>query len=72
MEYTNIFQPLILIFVCFLIGAFFGALAMFRIMYNDNELLRIDMEVNQETLRKCEQQLDQYLNKYKDDDYEAY
>jgi len=72
MEYTNIFQPLLLIFVSFLIGAFFGALAMFRIMYNDNELLRIDMEVNQETLRKCEQQLDQYLNKYKDDDYEAY
>ena len=72
MEYTNIFQPLLLIFVSFLIGAFFGALAMFRIMYNDNELLRIDMEVNQEALRKYEQQLDQYLNKYEDDDYEAY
>ena len=72
MEYTDIWQPLILIFVCFLIGAFFGALAMFRIMYNNNELLRIETQVNKESLRKCEQQLDHYLNKYKDDDYEAY
>ena len=72
MEYTNIWQPLLLIFVCFLIGAFFGALAMFRIMYNNNELLRIETEVNKEALRKCELQLDHYLNKYTDDDYEAY
>ena len=72
MEYTDILQPLLLIFVCFLVGAFFGALAMFRIMYNDNELLRIEAEVNTEALRKCEQQLDQHLNKYTDDDYEAY
>ena len=41
-------------------------------MYNNNELLRIETEVNKESLRKCEQQLDHYLNKYKDDDYEAY
>ena len=72
MEYTNVLQPLILIFVCFLMGAFFGALAMFWSMYNDNELLRIDADVNREKLRKCEEHLDQYLNKYDDDNYEAY
>ena len=69
MEYTNVLQPLILILVCFLIGAFFGALAMFWIMYNDNELLKIDAEINREKLRKCEKHLDQYLNQYEDDDY---
>ena len=72
MEYTTLWQPLLLIFVSFLIGAFFGALAMFWIMYTDNELLRIEADVNREKLRKCEAQLDQYLNKYVDDDYEAY
>ena len=72
MEYTTLWQPLLLIFVSFLIGAFFGALAMFWIMYTDNELLRIDTDVNREKLRKCEAQLDQYLDKYADNDYEAY
>ena len=72
MEYTDVLQPLILIFVCFLVGAFFGALAIFWIMYTDNELLRIEADVNREKLRKCETNLDQYLNKYIDDDYETY
>jgi membrane protein DedA with SNARE-associated domain len=72
MEYTTLWQPLLLIFVSFLIGAFFGALAMFWIMRTDNELLRIDVDMNEEKLQKCEDQLDQYLDKYIDDDYEAY
>ena len=72
MEYTTLWQPLLLIFVSFLIGAFFGALSTFWTMRTDNELLRIDADVNREKLRKCEDQLDQYLNKYVDDDYEAY
>ena len=72
MEYTNLLQPLTLIFVCFFIGVFLGALATFWIMHNDSELLKIDAEINREKLRKCEKHLDQYLNQYEDDDYEAY
>ena len=72
MEYTTLWQPLLLIFISLLIGAFLGALAMFWIMRTDNELLRIDSDMNEEKLRKCEDQLDQYLDKYVDDDYEAY
>ena len=72
MEYTTLWQPLLLIFVSFIIGAFFGALGMFWIMRTDNELLRIDADMNEEKLQKCEDQLDQYLDKYVDDDYEAY
>ena len=72
MEYTTLWQPLLLIFISLLIGAFLGALAMFWIMRTDNELLRIDADMNEEKLQKCEDQLDQYLDKYVDDDYEAY
>ena len=72
MEYTTLWQPLLLIFVSFIIGAFLGALAMFWIMRTDNELLRIDADMNEEKLQKCEDQLDQYLDKYINDDYEAY
>jgi uncharacterized protein YneF (UPF0154 family) len=72
MEYTTIWQPLLLIMVCFMIGAFFGALWMFYIMYTDNKLLKIDADINEERLEKCQEHLDQYLNKYVDDGYEAY
>ena len=72
MEYTALWQPLLLIFVSFLIGAFFGALAMFWSMYTDNQLLRIDAEIIEEKLLKCEDRLDRFLDKYKEDDYEAY
>ena len=72
MEYTTLWQPLLLIFISFLIGAFFGALAMFWSMHTDKELLKIDADINQDRLRKCQNNLDHYLNKYMDDDYEAY
>ena len=55
-----------------MIGAFFGALWMFYIMYTDNKLLKIDADINEERLEKCQEHLDQYLNKYVDDGYEAY
>ena len=72
MEYTIIWQPILLIFISFLIGSFFGALAMFWSMRTDNELLRIDTEISEEKLLKCQDRLDRFLDKYKEDDYEAY
>ena len=72
MEYTTLWQPLLLIFVSLLIGMFLGALAMLWITYKDNGLLKIDIDMKEEELLKCQDQLDQYLNKYVDDDYEAY
>ena len=65
MEYTIIWQPL-------LVGAFFGALAMFWSMHTDNQLLRIDTEISEEKLLKCQDRLDRFLNKYEEDDYQAY
>jgi len=72
MEYTTIWQPLLLIMICFIIGSFFGALLMFYIMRTDNQLLKIDADINEERFKKCQENLDQYLNKYVDDEYEAY
>ena len=72
MEYTNVLEPLILISCCFIVGAFFGALAMFWSMRTDNELLRIDTEISEEKLLKCQDRLDRFLDKYKEDNYEAY
>ena len=72
MEYTTLWQPLLLIFVSLLIGAFLGALAMFWITHTDNGLLKIDADMKEEELLKCQDQLDSYLNKYDDDGYEAY
>lgn len=65
MEYTTIWQPLTMIFVSFSIGVFFGALWMFYAMYKTNK--RTEKELNVKT-----EQLNQFLDKYKDDDYEAY
>ena len=65
MEYTTIWQPLTMIFVSFSIGVFFGALWMFYAMYKTNK--RTEKELNAKT-----EQLNQFLDKYKDDDYEAY
>ena len=72
MEYTTIWQPLLLITLSLMIGAFFGALWMFYIMHTDNKLLKIDAEINEEKLIQCQKILDQYLNEYEDDGYEAY
>ena len=72
MEYTTIWQPLLLITICFIVGAFFGALCTFYTMNTDNKLLKIDADINAERLKKCQENLDQYLNKYVDDEYEAY
>ena len=62
MEYTTIWQPLLLIGVCFMVGAFFGTLLMFYIMYTDNKLLKIDAEVKEEKLIRCQDNLNQYVN----------
>ena len=72
MEYTNVWQPLLLIFVSFSIGLILGAFFTFWRMRIDNELLKIHSEVNEENLRKCQSTLESYENKYIDDDYEAY
>ena len=45
---------------------------MFWSMLTDNELLRIDTEISEEKLLKCQDRLDRFLDKYKEDDYEAY
>lgn len=65
MEYTTVWQPLTMIFVSFSLGIFFGALWMFYAMYNTNK--RTEKELNIKT-----EQLNQFLDKYEDDGYEAY
>ena len=72
MEYTSILEPLLVIFISFLIGLFVGVLLLFKKMNTDNELLQIDLDIIRERLQHCKETLDSQLNTYKDDDYEAY
>ena len=65
MEYTNIVQPLILIGVSLLVGAFLGSLWMFFIMHKTENNLKKELD----SINKI---LDSYISKYDDDDYEAY
>ena len=65
MEYINIMQPLILVFVSFCAGAFFGSLWMFYIMYKEEKALEKELDSKNKLLET-------YMNVYEDDDYEAY
>ena len=65
MEYTNILQPLTLVGVTFMMGALVGAFWMFNMMYKTQN--RLKEELDAKTM-----QLNSYLNKYENDDYEAY
>ena len=65
MEYINLGEPITMIFITFSIGAFAGAFWMFHAMNKTEK--KILKELDSKT-----KQLNQYLNKYVDDDYEAY
>jgi hypothetical protein len=56
---------LTMIFISFSIGSLFGALWMFSSNYHSNKVL-------EEELDSKTRQLESFLNKYEDDDYEAY
>ena len=65
MEYISLIEPLGIIGLSLLIGAFCGAYWMFLIMYKSEQaaLKELDSKTKQ---------LEQYENKYEDDGYEAY
>ena len=44
MEYTEIWQPLLLIFITFLLGAILGSIFIYYKIKDENELLQIDIE----------------------------
>ena len=72
MEYTEIWQPLLLIFTIFLIGLILGAALVYFYMVKDYDLLMIDLEFAEEKIQQQAELLDSFYNKYEDDDYEAY
>ena len=65
MEYTNVIQPIMVIFVSFGIGVTLGAFWMFWLLSTENNSMK--KELDSKTRR-----LDSYENIYEDDDYEAY
>ena len=65
MEYTSILQPLTLVGVTFMMGALVGAFWMFNMMYKTQNHLKEELDAKT-------MQLNSYLNKYENDDYEAY
>tara|TARA_R110002012_G_scaffold319392_1_gene539884 strand:+ start:177 stop:389 length:213 start_codon:yes stop_codon:yes gene_type:complete len=70
MEYTNMIQPLTLIGVSLMIGAFMGSLWMFFIMDKSQARLREEVDKFRDLYFN---ELDNWKNKYdNDDDYEAY
>ena len=70
MEYTNMMQPLILIGVSLMIGAFLGSLWMFLIMYKSENNLKKEVDKFRDLYFN---ELDNWKNKYDDDeDYEDY
>jgi|14BtaG_2_1085337.scaffolds.fasta_scaffold132560_2 hypothetical protein len=72
MEYTEIWQPLLLIFTIFFIGLILGAALVYFYMVKDYDLLMIDLEFAEEKIQQQAELLDSFYNKYEDDDYEAY
>ena len=70
MEYANMVQPLTLISVSLMIGAFMGSLWMFFIMYKSEARLKEEVDKFRDLYFN---ELDNWKNKYdNDDDYEAY
>ena len=72
MEYTEVWQPLVLIFIVLIIGLILGVLITYYNMRRDYDLLLIDLEFAHEKLQKQEELLNAFYNKYDDDGYEAY
>ena len=50
MEYTNMFQPLLLIFVSCGIGMILGSCHMFLIMYHENKRLKKELDTKSNIL----------------------
>ena len=67
MEYTNIIEPLTVIFVSFSVGVFSGVLWMFYAMKRTNKKMEEELDSKTRLLNDYEKSLG-----YEDDDYEAY
>lgn len=67
MEYTHIWQPLIVIFVSFSMGVFFGSLLMFFKMTHDNEQMKKELDSKTRLLNDY-----QKWASYEDDGHEYY
>ena len=52
MEYTSLISPLLLIGISLGIGAFFGSLWMFWVMYKNTKSLENELEVKNEQLER--------------------
>ena len=69
MEYTNMMQPLTLVAVSLMMGAFFGSLWMFFIMHKSEKKLEREVDKFRDLYFN---ELDNWKNKYDQDDYEVY
>ena len=65
MEYPNVIQPIIVIFVSFGIGVTLGSFWMFYLMSRENDSIKKELDSKSRLL-------DTYENTYENDDYEAY
>jgi|2_EtaG_2_1085320.scaffolds.fasta_scaffold22196_5 uncharacterized membrane protein YdjX (TVP38/TMEM64 family) len=65
MEYTNFIEPLGLIGICLMIGAFCGAYWMFLIMYKTEKSILEELKTKNKELKEWK---DRWANKYVDDD----
>ena len=72
MEYTNLIQPLLCVFLSLTVGIIIGALYMFFKTKKDIELMEIDLEICVEQSEKTRIILLSYMDKYGNDDYESY
>ena len=72
MEYTNLIEPLTCISISLLLGMIIGALYMYFKTEQDIKLMEVDLQIFQEQLQKCQSTLTSYLDKYDNDEYEAY
>ena len=67
MEYTEIWQPLILIFISFSVGMFCGSLWMYFSMHNDTQQLKKELDSKTRLLDVYEK-----WSCYEDDGHENY
>jgi uncharacterized membrane-anchored protein YhcB (DUF1043 family) len=72
MEYTTLWQPLTVIFVSFSIGMFFGVVWIFYSFLDSQKKLEEELDAKNIALDKLKQTLELHINKYENDDYEAY
>ena len=57
MEYLNLWQPITLIFICFSMGIFFGALWMFYSMHNTYKQMEKELDSKTRLLTTYENSL---------------